>query len=534
MLLGATLLSTPLQAAAVNVSKAEQKNSQIKNVIVLISDGMSVDGVTLSRWYKSYDPATGTCDPSVTLAMDDLASGLVRTYWEKDSLVGAITDSAPAATALATGQKSVDKYIGVSSGQKPLATVLEAAKSIGKATGLIATSNIQHATPAGYSSHYPDRSKYEILGEQQVYNDMDVVFGAGSKYLAGRADNENLVNVLKQNGYSYVTDRSQMLALTSSKAWGMFAASDMAYEMDREENAPSQPSLAEMTGTAISLLSQDSDGFFLMVEGSKVDWAAHANDPVGLVSDILAFDDALAVALDYAKLHQDTMVIALTDHGNGGITIGNADTTASYSSDSITKFITPLSKATLTGEGLEKKLNADKSNIAEVMSTYYGISDLTDGEITAIKEAKAGSLNYTVGPMISKRAYLGWTTGGHTGEDIVLYTYLPGDERITGTVQNTDIACICAGVWGVDLAKLTASTYIDASSAFQAKGATVSLDKSNAANPRLIVTKGTSTMIIPESKNYVLLNGSKIMFETVTVNVKDTFYVSQGVISLIA
>ncbi|WP_084233533.1 alkaline phosphatase [Papillibacter cinnamivorans] len=530
----AMLGTLTLQSAAVGVSKAKEENSKIKNVIVLIPDGMSVDDVTLARWYKSYDAVSGTVDTSVSLALDKMASGLVRTYWEKAGVTGAITDSAPAATAMATGVKSNDKYIGVTYDQKPLATVLEAAKSTGRATGLVATSNIQHATPAGYSSHYPDRSKYEILAEQQVYNDIDVVYGAGSKYLAGRADNENMINTLKLNGYEYVTTRDQMEAVTSGKVWGMFAASDMAYEMDRDETAAAQPSLAEMTDSAIRLLSQDEDGFFLMVEGSKIDWAAHANDPIGVISDVLAFDDAVSVALDYAKAHQDTIVIAMTDHGNGGLTIGNADTSSTYSSDNLIKFIAPLKKATLTGEGVEKMLNADRSNAEEVMSTYYGISDLSDDEIAAIKAAPAGSMNYVVGPMISKRAYLGWTTTGHTGEDVVLFTYLPGDERITGTIDNTDVADICAGVWGVDLEALTDELYINASAAFEAKGATVTADNSNESNPKLVVTKGSTTLIIPESKNYVYVNGSQFLFDSVTVNVKGVFYVSREVVSLIA
>ncbi|MCL2816635.1 MAG: alkaline phosphatase, partial [Oscillospiraceae bacterium] len=315
--------------------------------------------------------------------------------------------------------------------------------------------------------------------------------------------------------------------------WGMFAADAMAYDFDIKENTPDEPSLAEMTKKAIELLSQNENGFFLMVEGSKVDWAAHANDPIGLISDILAFDDAVKVALDFAKKNQNTMLLIMSDHGNGGITIGNYDTDASYSKDPVSKFIAPLKKAKLTGEGVAAKFNEDRTNIKSAMKTYYGIDDLTDEEEAAIKETPAGSMNYTVGPMISKRAYLGWTTTGHTGEEVNLYTYLPSDGRITGTIDNTDIAKICAAAFGIDLDKVTAELYNDAEAAFKAKGATVEIEAEIQAGGRMTVTKDDDVLIILENKNYVILNDEKVEFDSVVVNQSGKFYVSAAVIDLI-
>jgi alkaline phosphatase len=528
---------------AVSSDQAKLPNPQIKNIIVLIPDGMSVGGVTLTRWYNAYDPTSGEIDTGKKLALDEMASGLMRTYWQADGIVGAITDSAPAATALATGNKTNDKFIGVTPAKTPVASILEAAKLNGKATGLVATSQIMHATPADYSSHYPDRSKEELIAEQQVYNNIDVVFGGGWSRLSGREDKEDLVAILGQKGYAYVTDREGLEKL-SGKAWGMFAEVAMSYEMDRventikntmenAENTPSEPSLAEMTQAAIKILSQNPNGFFLMVEGSKIDWAAHANDPIALISDIDAFDQAVKTALEFAKKDNQTMLISITDHGNGGVTIGNQATTSSYSKDPVEKFIAPLKKAKLTGEGLEAKLNADRSNIKEVMREYFGIDDLTHEEEGEIKEAEAGSVNYAVGPMISKRAFIGWTTGGHTGEDVVLYTYLPDDERITGVVDNTDIAGICAGVWGIDLDAVTRQMFIEAKSAFESKGAKVTLDKSDASNPKMVVTKGSNTLIIPENKSYVEIDGKTQEIDGVTINIADTFYVSDKVVELI-
>jgi alkaline phosphatase len=533
-LTAALLLAGSGPSFAISLDKAKLPNPQIKNIIVLIPDGMSVGGVTLTRWYNAYDPASGKIDTGKKLALDEMASGLMRTYWEADGVVGAITDSAPAATALATGNKTNDKFIGVTPAKTPVASILEAAKLKGKATGLVATSQIMHATPADYSSHYPDRSKEELIAEQQVYNNIDVMFGGGWSRLSGREDKEDLIAVLGQKGYAYVTQRSELENFPGSgKVWGMFAELAMSYEMDRMENTPSEPSLAEMTQAAVNILSKNPNGFFLMVEGSKIDWAAHANDPIALISDIDAFDRAVKIALEFAKKDTRTMVISITDHGNGGITIGNDATTSSYSKDPVEKFIAPLKKAKLTGEGLEAKLNADRSNITEVMSEYFGIDDLTPEEEAEIKGAKAGSMNYAVGPMISKRAFIGWTTGGHTGEDIVLYTYLPNNERITGVVDNTDIARICAGVWGIDLDTVTRQMFIEAKSAFEAKGAKVAIDKSDVSNPKMVVTKGSNTLVVPENKSYVELNGKTQEIGSVAVNVADTFYISSKGIELI-
>lgn len=230
----------------------------------------------------------------------------------------------------------------------------------------------------------------------------------------------------------------------------MFAPDAMAYDFDKPE---SEPSLAEMSKKAIELLSKDKDGFFLMIEGSKTDWAAHANDPVGVVSEILAFDDAVKVALDFAKGREDTMVLILPDHGTGGITIGNSFTDKSYSSEAVETFVAPLKKAKLTGEGVSKKFDENRTNIRQVVKDYFGIEDLSDTEFAAIKNSDPKDMNSVLGPIISKRAKIGWTTHGHTGEDVVLFTYLPKNGRIVGVIDNTDIAKIISGTWKLSLPK---------------------------------------------------------------------------------
>lgn len=522
-----------------NVTKApviKTDEKTVKNVILLIPDGQTISALTLARWYQGGQP----------LAVDEITTGLVRTY-NADT---PIADSAPAGTAMATGMKTNTKYVGVlpsvatlynveavnqGDEQKPIATILEAAKLQGKATGIVATSNIQHATPADFTAHYPDRNNYEGLAEQQVYNKLDVALGAGYKYLVKekRTDKEDLLFELKNLGYDIVTNKNDMTMSKANKMYGLFADDALAYELDRETNKPTEPSLKEMTNKAISILSKDKDGFFLMVEGSKVDWAAHANDPIGVISDVLAFDAAVKEALDFAKKDGNTVVIVASDHGNGGLIIGNKDTSSNYDKVPLSAFIDPLKKVKLTGEGIETKLNADRTNIVEIMKEFYGIENLSEDEIKTIKDAKAGSVNYATGPIISKRALLGWTTNGHTGEEVALHVYHPKNKVLMGTVQNTDIPKYMADVMGLDLKATNDALFNNVMKALENAGLEYYWNNGDFVNPELVITDGVDKMVIPANKDYYILNGIKTQVSGVNVFINgDKFYVSKEIIKL--
>ncbi|WCM59301.1 alkaline phosphatase [Paenibacillus polymyxa] len=524
----AALVATMMLAVSGGTAMAVEKDTSIKNVIILIPDGMANDATALARWYKGS-----------SLTLDSMASGMVRTH----SADAPIADSAPAGTAFATGHKSHTGYVGVlpdeatmpgqqpiaaGDAKKPVASILEASRLAGKSTGIIATSEIMHATPADFTAHYPDRKNYDALSMQQAYNGVDVVLGGGGKFLeaAGRKDGQDLVAQIKDQGYDFVTTPEGLKNSTSSKLWGSFSPEALAYNLDRD--ASKEPSLAEMTSKAIDVLSKNDKGFFLMVEGSKVDWAAHANDPTGIISDVLSFDDAVKVAVDYAKQNQNTVVVAVTDHGNGGLTIGSSDTTSNYDKTPLASFIDPLKKAKLTGEGLEAKLNADRSNIKEVLSTYFGITDLTDEEVKTIKDAKEGSMNYAVGPIISKRANIGWTTGGHTGGDVVLYTYAPSGDRPTGVIDNTDVNKYMTRVLGLDLDTVSKQLFVPAKAAFEAKGA-----KFTADTKVITVTKGSNKLELPVYKNVATLNGKNTTLNGVVVFNGVDYFVPQQAIDLI-
>ena len=497
---------------------------RFRNVIIMVPDGCGPTHTTTARWYKGSP-----------LHLDRMHLGSVRTY-AANSL---ITDSAPAATAFATGYKSTDKFIGVLPDSvtipgvtaisenlkyKPVANVLEGARLTGKSVGIVVTSNIQHATPAAFSAHWPDRANYNEIGEQQVYLGMDVVFGGGKKYLLPkekggmRTDGEDLVDLLRSRGYAFVENRDELSKVKAKKVWGIFADDFMANELDRRKERPQEPGLAEMTAKAIEILSKNGKGFFLLVEGSKVDWASHAHDPVGVVSETLAFDEAVGVALDFAKKNRQTLVLAFADHSTGGMSLGSKSTDKNYSRLPYEAVFAPLKKAVLTAEGVEKMLAGDLSEekVRNAVAEYYGINDLSPDEIKAIRGAKR-PLNQVLGPMMSKRSHIGWTTSGHTGEDVFFYHY--GYTKPLGMVENTDIARMTARAMGFDLKRTDNRLLVAADELFKATGATLSIDRSNPENQALVVEKGGMRADLPFSKNIMRLSpsGKEFFMEGITV-----------------
>ena len=479
-----------------------------KNVILLMTDGTSSAHLTLARWYKG-----------APLALDDILVGGLRTY----SAESLITDSAPAATAFATGHKTNTKFLGILPEKttmpgvpaiapadqfKPTATVLEGARLMGKSVGLVATSQIQHASPAAFSAHTPFRDRYPLIAQQQVYGNIDVVFGGGLQYLLPkehggvRTDGQDLTEVLKANGVSLLRNRDELLAFNGRRAWGLFAPDALAYEFDRKDFAPTEPSLAEMTRAAIGALSKNEKGFFLFVEASKVDWAAHDNDPTGVVSDLLAYDEAVRVALDFARRDGQTLVMAFADHGTGGMAIGRKEIYKIYDKLPFEHVLGPLKQVAYTGEGLGRLIGDNRSefNIRVQMMQNYALNDLTEEEVTAIQKAKMKrGLSHVIGPMLSKRAGIGWIYTGHTGEDLFLYAF--GPNKPAGLIQNTDIAKITAQSLGFDLAETSRNLFVDAAAAFAAIGASTRLDASDPDAPALIVEKGLRRAMLPLNAN---------------------------------
>jgi alkaline phosphatase len=523
---------------------AEKKDPEIfHSVIVLIPDGCGVAHMTIARWFKGSP-----------LAQDNMDVSLVRTYCANSMITG----SAAAATAFACGIKTWEgpekarcvsmhadsvlipnaQELPPSRQWRPTATVLEGARLAGKAIGLVATCRMSHATPAAFACHWHARTDENILMEQLVYSDIDVVFGGGYAHLIGtdamipgtsltgrRDDREDLHGILHSRGYEIITTADELEALLpeTRKAWGMFAAGHMNHDIDRHRFAPDQPSLLEMTRHAIRILSRDPDGFFLVVEGSQVDWASHVNDPVGTITEYIAFDQAVAAALEFARSSREpTLVLVFPDHDNGGMSLGDRET--EYGSFQPAHMVDVLQRASLTSDAVAwlvytNNAQPDQDTIRGIISKHYGIDDLSADELDTLIADLKDTLRYDLprllGHMLSRRARIGWTTFDHTGNDVPMFSY--GLKKVPRTTDNTDIAHLCARSMGFDLEAVNERLIADAEKLFGT--ATVTIDTTDvlSSTGQLIVEQDEKYAVFPFFKNMMIVDQDTFLLEGLTL-----------------
>ena len=371
-----------------NVSKNDEGEQSARSVILLIGDGMGNAQRTAGRLYSA--------GRGGQLAMDALpVAGSART-WSTDSVV---TDSAAAGTALATGVKTYNDAIGVDASRKPVKNILEIAKESGRSTGLVTTVFLPHATPASFAAHNVNRDDYLGIAMDMFNHDVDVLLGGGEDYFlpigaAGcfpddgdRTDGRNLIDEAVAKGYKHVctaADLGSVDPAATGKLLGTFAD----YGMTR----PYSPSLADMTQKAIDVLDTNSKGFFLMVEGGQIDLAAHVNDSLGTLGDVVGFDEAVKVALDYQTEHPDTLVVVTADHATGGLTIEDVPQDGPCSSP-------------------------NQRDPRECDAALH-----EDGPFP---DAKGGEF------------WIDWTTINHTGDDVPVMAIGPSSQALTGDYENT-------------------------------------------------------------------------------------------------
>lgn len=281
------------------------KKDKPKSVILLIADGMGV-----SQLHAGLTANKGSLFIGNMKYM-----GLTKT----NSADKYTTDSAAAGTALSTGTKTYAGAIGVDTNKKPVKTILEEAEEQGLATGLVSTSAITHATPASFIAHQESRNMYEEIAADFLKTDIDVFIGGGYKHFTERKDGRNLEKELKQKGYTVEQDIDKIKKTKKGKLAG-FTAHEHNGRMEERGNM-----LPVSTNTAINILSKNKKGFFLMVEGSQVDWGGHAGSTIYIVEEMLDFDRTVGVALEFAAKNKETLVIVTSDHETGGMTILNGN-----------------------------------------------------------------------------------------------------------------------------------------------------------------------------------------------------------------
>jgi alkaline phosphatase len=368
-----------------------------RNIILLIGDGMGFAHIAAARLWKH--------GPDGRLAMDELPErGTATTRSASD----AVTDSAAAGTAIATGYKTQNGFVSVApDGLTVLDTVLEQARARGKATGIVVTSTLTDATPAAFVAHGDDRHQQNAIAVQLLKPGVDALLGGGAQHfipsgtsittVAGarpndcdsrRRDGRDLVAQAQTSGYAIAMSRRELDAASSTPLLGLFACGSMSFDLERQDN---EPSLTEMTRKALSLLSADADGFFLMVEGSRIDSASHANDARNALGDTIAFDEAVRTALEFARADGETLVIVTADHETGG-----------------------LSFQRMAGAPTSRR--------------FLPI---------------AGSPN--------ERLRVRWATSEHTAQDVLVAGYGPLAHRLSGALDNTDIYRVMASALGIEV-----------------------------------------------------------------------------------
>ncbi|PAP77982.1 alkaline phosphatase [Rubrivirga marina] len=406
--------------------RAASGDATPRNVVLMIADGFGPASATL-----------GAAAKGAPLALDGVLVGSVETS-SSDSRV---TDSAAGATAYACGLKTYNGAIAVDADGRPCRTVLEAAEAAGLATGLVATSRITHATPASFAAHVESRAEEAEVARQLAASGVEVLFGGGRSYFT------DLTGPMAADGWAVATDRDGYDALDATPAAALLADGHLAYEIDRDET--DQPSLAEMTTTALDLLASSPDGrengFFLMIEGSRIDHAGHANDPAAHLGDILAYDEAVAAVLDWAARDGTTLVVSTADHETGGMALGRDGI---YAWDPA-----PLLAATASFEAMTAALQAGGDPVA-VVREGLALDDLPEGAEEAIRGALATGDPYALGPvvrdLISEPAGIGWTTSGHTAVDVGLYAFGPGASQFAGRHANDAVGRMLFEALGLD------------------------------------------------------------------------------------
>jgi len=300
------VLSTTLISCIPTKTSGNRKNAEIRNVIFMIGDGMGLPAV--------YSAMTVSDNTLNIIRCNNI--GLQKT----NSADNYITDSAAAGTALASGNKTKNGVIGMNSDGKPVKSILEIAEEHGLATGLVSTSSITHATPASFIAHQASRGSYEDIALDFLKTDIDVFIGGGYDHFAKRKDKLNLIDSLKIRGYDVETTMNLVLSSSSLKLAGFTAPVHNTYRSKGRGNM-----LPDASVKAIEILSRNPKGFFLMIEGSQIDWAGHANHADTLIDETLDFDNAVGKVLDFAQKDGHTLVVITADHETGGITIVGGD-----------------------------------------------------------------------------------------------------------------------------------------------------------------------------------------------------------------
>ncbi|HKL66778.1 MAG TPA: alkaline phosphatase [Bacteroidales bacterium] len=342
---------------AISSCNRVEEEPHAKNIILLIGDGMGVSQV--------YAGLTANHGQLNITGMKHI--GFQKTYSYDDYT----TDSAASGTAIATGEKTRNGMIGMSPDSVKVKSILEISEDEGKSTGLISTSSITHATPASFIAHQVSRGMYEAIAADFLSTDIELVIGGGKNNFTEREDGRNLLEDFEKKGYSVYDNLEEALACDNDKMIALTAAGhNPRYSEGRGDMLP------EATAKALEILGRDPEGFFLMVEGSQIDWGGHANDIDYIIEETLDFDRAVGKALEFAENNGETLVVVTADHECGGLTVKDGSfesgtVTPGFSTGGHTGIMVPVFAY---GPGAEEFMGVyENTDIIKKMIRAYGL-----------------------------------------------------------------------------------------------------------------------------------------------------------------
>ncbi len=446
------------------ISSAVLAQGKAKYVFYFIGDGMGVNQVNTTEVYRA--DAQENRIGIIPLAFTQYPVVSMSTTYCADSPV---TDSAAAGTALATGHKTYSGAIGVDVDKNPVVTVAEMAKRSGKKVGVATSVSIDHATPAAFYAHQINRSMYYEIALDIPKAGFD--FFAGGGFLRpdktySKEEAPSIYPILESAGYTIARGYNDYKAKANGAQKMILIqeegadASSIPYAIDRK---PGDLTLAQITESALSFLTKDNKkGFFLMVEGGKIDWSCHDNDAATTVQEVIDMDEAIKVAFDFYKKHpKETLIVITADHETGGITLGKKSYHANLkvlkhqkqSLSGLSKKITELRKQKnhkVTWEEIKELLGETMGFWKETPVDWENEKILRDA-FEASFNAKANQemeqrmystsepLASAANKVMSNIAYVGWSSGDHSGGYVPVYAIGAGSELFMGKIDNTDI-----------------------------------------------------------------------------------------------